>query len=179
MKNTKKLTAMYLAALLLLISAVVTLRSVALFNSFDYATMQFDGSITFKISAIIAAVAPIIFLSYIFLAPKSHKLAPDCAALEVFIPSGILSVAFIFMSATTFMNWITYTPKKLSGTALIVSYLPPLLTVLALLAAAFFFLNFMSLKRTSDSKAILGMCAIAFLAIYGSYSERIFIISVR
>lgn len=169
MKNTKKLITIYLIALFVFISAAVTLRSVALFNSFNWGTMHFDGSVTFTVSAIISFIAVLGFSSFIFLAPKKYKLTPDCSALEIFIPSGILSVAFIFMSVSMLIGWFTRTPQKLTGIAQIVSYIPVLLTILAVLSAAFSFLSIMSLKRICNFKAALGMCAIAFLALYGTY----------
>lgn len=169
MNNTKKLTAISLIALFAFSIATVTLRSVALFSSFDWNTMHFDNSGAFTVSAILVSIAAFAFLSFIFLAQKNFKLAPDSSALGSFTPSGMLSVALIFMSFSMIVNHYGKINTAATGISKITSYIPYALIVLALLSAAFFFLSIMSSKRISDSKAALGMCSVAFLVLYGSY----------
>ena len=169
MKNAKKLTATSLIALLVFLSVSVILRSIALFNSFDWETMHFDNSALFTLSTIFVTVATFAFLSFIFAAPKKYRLAPDGFALETFIPSGILSVSLLFMSVSMLVRFLSPDKQLSAGTPKFVIYIPMVLTILAVLSAAFFLLGIMNSKRLSDSKASLGMCAVAFLVLYGSY----------
>ena len=169
MKNTKKLIDMLIIALFVFLGASCALRAVALFNSFNTETMHFDNSATFTLSAIFTVAASLLFLSTLIIVPNGYKLAPDCSAPALFIPSGIVSVAFLFMASDMFMRAYTHRVPTASVAEQIIKYIPLALAIFALLSAASFFLNIILAKRTSSAKAILGMCTVVFLALYGAY----------
>ena len=169
MKNTKKITIISLIALLVFLSASVTLRTVALFTSFNRATMHFDNSVTFTLSAIFAITAVLLFAADIFMFPKDYKLASDASSVAAFVPSGILSVSLLYMAVT-----MIFDTKGVGGTggtviSSVIAFLPFILATLAILAAAFFFLGIMNAKKISNAKAALGLCTVAFLVLYGAY----------
>ena len=169
MKNTKKLIDIFIIAMFVFLCASTALRTVALFTAFNGQTMHFEDSITFVLSAVFAAGATVLFLSALFLVPKQYRLAPNCSAPEAFIPSGILSVALLFMSFAMFARAYAQRGIFASGVALVIKHIPTVLGIFALLSAAFFFLNILITKRTAHQKAVLGMCTVVFLALYGAY----------
>lgn len=169
MKNTKKLIDTCIIALFVAICACCALRCVALFTSFNAKTMHFDGSATFMISAVLATLAICLFFAPLVFIPKKYALAPNCFSVWAFIPSGILSISLLFMSYTMFMRYKSTAIYAEEIIEKIIQYIPSALAILALLAAAFFFLNIMIAKRTGSAKAYLGMCTVVFLALYGAY----------
>ncbi len=169
MKNTKKLIDTFIVAMFVSLCTSSVLRTIALFTSFNDETMHFDDSITFFLSAIFAIAATVLFLSALFLIPKRYRLAPNCSAPAVFIPSGILSVAFFFTAFSMFVRAYGMRGTAASGVAQVIKYIPLALAVLSVLSAAFFFFNIMFVKRTGYAKAVLGMCTVVFLALYGAY----------
>ena len=131
--------------------------------------MHFDGSKAFLISAIVVTAASILSFSCIFAIPKGFKLAPDNSSVTSFVPSGVLSVALLFMAfyMMSKMQGDPVSSSTLIGS--IIYYLPSVLALLAILSAVYFLLSIMNSKRISNSKAILGMTTVIFLVLYGVY----------
>ena len=68
--NKLKRIDLYTIPLFIVAAAVVTLRTVALFTSFNSLTMHFDNKVAITISGILVAIAVIGFGSYLFLGEK-------------------------------------------------------------------------------------------------------------
>ena len=168
MKNTKKLISIYLIALFAFLSIACSTRTIALFTLFNSDTMHFKKGLLFPISAISVVAAAFLFLSFFVLAPRKYKLAPNCSALQTFIPSGMISVAFLFMAFSMFYGYNGQATLN-SPIAAFVHYIPLILTALAVLSCLFFFITLMFTKRVSSTKAAFGLCTVIFVALYGIY----------
>lgn len=168
MRNTKKLIDTCLITLLIFATGCSVLRSIALFTSFNDKTMHFDG-ILFTLSAALVFAAALFFLTFLVLAPKKYRLAPDCSSPHIFISSGILAISLLFISFSMFVRAYTSRGTSHSGISVVIQYIPIALALLSILSAAFLFLNIMSSKRMDNLKAALGMCAVIFFALYGIY----------
>ena len=174
MKRAKTLIDIYIITFLVFLSGSSVLRGVAMVTSFDHETMHYGGSPLFTFSAYLVVLAILLYLSFLFVAPKGYKLAADYTRPETFSPSGITGAAFLFIAFDLLHRAFTLyvIPSRRSDgykEGVILHYLAIALAVLAVASAVFFFLNVFFEKRVNTPKAALGICVVAFLALYGAF----------
>ena len=97
MKNKARIFGIYLPVFAILLVAVLTLRTVALFIDFNFNTGYFIEKTLSAISDYITVAASVFFLSYIFTARRDMKLIPDFTSAATYVPTGMVSVALIFI----------------------------------------------------------------------------------
>ena len=153
---------LYLIPLIFVSLAAATLRTVALLTSFSTESMHFDDGVLFGISAIIAGVSVIAFLSYLFLGEKNRPLISRSDNAASYIPAGIVSTALLFMGVENISMGLGGYPKG------IISILSLVTGALALLSITSFFLSVFIEKRNNLYKAAFSLCIVMFLAVYAA-----------
>ncbi len=182
MKSKSKPLGLYLPIFLGALFAAVTMRSVALLLNFNFDTNYFDDKILITVSDYFVIAASIFLFTYIFTASKDIKLIPDFTSPETYVPTGIVSVALIFMVKSLFdrsgelKDYIDYLKElnTLSAVSLIPTQriLMILLTACAIFAAlsiVHFILTALVESHASTKRASFGLCTVVFLAMYAAY----------
>lgn len=182
MKSNSKPLGLYLPIFIGVLLATVTMRFVALLLNFNYDTNYFDNKILITVADCFVIAASLFFFSYIFTASKDMKLIPNFTSPETYVPTGIVSVALIFMVKSLLdrsgelKDYIDYLKKlnTLSAVSLIPTQriLMILLTVCAIFAAlsiVHFILTALVESHASTKRASFGLCTVVFLAAYAAY----------
>lgn len=169
MKKLKKID-IYTIPLIIVTIATVTLRSVALFNSFNWETMHFDDKTAITISSIMIAISVIGFLSYLIFGDKEGALIVKNNNAASYIPAGIVSTALAFMGAHNMSACFSgeYDTSVLIGGSY-VNLLSPIAFVcglLAFLSVVAFFLSVFIEKNENIYKAAFSLSIVFFLALY-------------
>lgn len=182
MKSRFKPLGLYLPIFFGVLLVTVTMRSVALLVNFNFDTNYFDEKILISISDYLVITASLFFFCYIFTTDKSMKLIPNFTSPETYVPTGIVSVALIFMAKSLFdrsgelKEYIEY--LKALATPSAVSLIPTqkilmgLLFVGAIFAAlsiVHFILTALVESHSSTKRASFGLCTVVFLALYAAY----------
>ncbi len=182
MKNKFKPFGLYLPIFIGILLVTVTMRSVALLISFNFETHYFNDKILISISDYLVIAASLFFFSYIFTADKKVKLIPNFTSPETYVPTGIVSVALIFMAKSLFSRsselreYIDYlqelaTPSAISliPTQKILMGLLTVTAIFAVLSIVHFILTALVENHSSTKRASFGLCTVVFLALYASY----------
>ncbi|MBE6645361.1 MAG: hypothetical protein E7612_08305 [Ruminococcaceae bacterium] len=182
MKKKSDLFGIYLPIYLITALASVVLRTVSLFLHYDFDTYYFSEKTLIGISDGILICSAVFMLSYIFFSAENLKLIPNFTSPATYVPTGITSVAIIFMtfslfskSADTF-NYIT--DLKNYGTPSALSQISTQRILLIMLIATSFFailstIHFVTTalieQRSNAKRANLGICTVVFLSLYSLY----------
>lgn len=159
--NKLKRIDLYTIPLFIVAAAVVTLRTVALFTSFNSLTMHFDNKVAITISGILVAIAVIGFGSYLFLGEKERKLLAKSDNARSYIPAGLVSIAMVFLGAECLSLSL--------GGRYPVGPLPALsiaCALLAFLSAVSFFLSVFIERSQHLYKAAFSLSVVFCLAIW-------------
>jgi len=182
MKSNSKPLGIYFPIFIGALLATVVMRSVALLLNFNFDTNYFDDKILITVSDYFVIAVSVFFLTYIFTANKDMKFIPNFTSPETYVPTGIVSVALIFMTKSLFdrsgelRKYIEY--LKELNTVSSVSLIPTqkilmiLLTVSAIFAAlsiVHFLLTALVESHSSTKRASFGLCTVVFLAMYAAY----------
>ena len=97
MKRANKLIDLYILATLLLSAVAITLRTVAHFFDYNDVTKHFNDKTMFSISACIIAFVVLFAASFCIFVREKIDLAATSDTPLTYIPSGILTVALVFM----------------------------------------------------------------------------------
>ena len=165
MKKANKLIDLYTIALLLLTSAAVTLRTVAHFLEYNDITKHFNDKTLFTISAWLIVGGVLLCSSFFLTAREKIDLASSSNTPLTYIPSGIVTVALVFMG----FNSMSEIRELSSTTFSLLRYLSIATSLFAFVAAVFFFFNVLNLKRESIYKSILCICVVIFLSVYATF----------
>ncbi len=160
MKKLKRID-LYTIPLFIVAAAAITLRTVALFTSFNSLTMHFDDKVAITISNVLVALGVIGFASYLFLGEKERELITRSDNARSYIPAGLVSIAMVFLGANCFSLSL--------GGRYPIGPLPALSIVCALLAflsAASFFLSVFIERSQHLYKAAFSLSIVFCLAIY-------------
>ncbi len=170
MTRSAKRTWLYLALFLIFTAASVALRTIALFVELDSSHIYFEGGILLFISAMICIIFIPLSLSYVFVSEKDMKLYASFKTPGTYIPSGIVSVALLFLGGELFAgNFIfggALGAGYFSGASSIIALLT---TVLAFICALNFFFNVFHEKKESFARASFCLLCALFLGCYAGY----------
>ena len=182
MKFKSKPLGLYFPILIGVLLATVTMRSIALLVNFNFDTNYFDGKILISISDYFVITASVFFFTYIFTANKNMKLIPNFTSPETYVPTGVVSVALIFMVKSLFdrsgelREYIDYlkglaTPSAISliPTQKILMGLLTVAAIFATLSIIHFILTALVENHSSTKRASFGLCTVIFLALYAAY----------
>ena len=182
MKNKAKLFGIYLPVYLAVTLTTVIMRTVALFMHFDAETGYFTEKTLISISDILVIAAAIFFLSYVYTARRDMKLIPDFTSPATYIPTGVVSVAIIFLFFSLVKRSISIFKKieelKEYATPSSLSLIPAQRVVLiiifitaafAILSLIHFALTALVESHSSTGRANFGICTVVFLSLYSMY----------
>lgn len=169
MKKLKKID-IYTIPLFFVAIAAATLRSLALIYSFDWEIMHFTDKTAITISAVIAAISVLGFLSYLFLGEKEAALVVKNDRAASYIPSGIVSTALIFMGAHNmymcFTGGYEMNVLLMGSSVNILSPMAFICGLLAFISVGAFFLSIFIEKNENIYKSAFLLSIVFFLAIY-------------
>ncbi len=164
MKNKAKLFGIYLPVYLVITVATVIMRSVALFMHFDSETGYFTKKTLIGISDILLIAGVIFLLSYIYTARRDMKLIPDFTSPATYIPTGLVSVAIIFLIFSLFKHSFSHSTSRMHIFVIII-----LTALFAILSLIHFALTALVESHSSTGRANFGICTVVFLALYSIY----------
>lgn len=165
MKKANKLIDLYVLATLLLTAGAITLRTVAHFLDYNDVTKHFNDKTLFSISAWLIFGTVLFAATFCIFARERIDLASTSNTPLTYIPSGILTVALVFMGFVALTGVREFSSPALS----ILKYLSIGISLFAFAAAVFFFFNVLNLKRESLYKSILCICVVIFLILYSAF----------
>ncbi len=165
MKKAKKPIDLYLITLFLLGGAAVVLRTVACFFEWNGVTMHFDDKVCITLGNVLVILAILLFSSHFILAKKGDNLIASSKSSMTYIPSGMVSVALLFMSIEKLVGMKN---PYISENA-VLSVLSVIIAILGIASALSFFLTIFIQKNENIYKASFNMAVVAFLAIYAAY----------
>lgn len=157
-----KLIDFYLIGLIVSVISATVLRTYALIIDFDRLTMHFSNSISATIANAIVIIATLAFAAYLFIKKEDSDFLEKTDNAASFIPSGIVSVALVFMG----VNLI----KSMNGH--FTAVLQPLslwAAILAFLSVGSFFVSILIEQKNNIYKSAFSICIVIFLALYACY----------
>ena len=165
MNKAKRPLDLYLLVLSLVSIVAITLRTVALFTEWNSIAMNFDGDLLITIANLLVVLAILFFASYFIIVKKEEKLIASSDSPLTYVPSGMVSVALLFLSVETISN--ASTAYVASNIAL--KILTPVIFIFGIVSAISFFLSIFIDKNVSTYKAIFSMALVLFLALFAAY----------
>ena len=181
MTSRRKLFGIRFPIFLLLMSAAVTLRFIALFNSFNFYTGYYTDKLLLNISAAIVLVGAVFFLAHTFL-DREIKLVPSFTSAANYLPSALVGTALLFLAkpliTAAIALWknieelkLIATPSALaSAKSLTTTFVIVLLTALfSVLAAVNFAVSALSSKHYSTKRALLALSTVLFFSFYVAF----------
>ncbi len=178
MRNKNKIFTMYSSLFIISLIATVTMRTVALFLHFSEKNIYFNEKTLISAADYILVAACILFISYIFTARRDTRLIPNFTSPATYIPTGIISVALIFMTVALFRRsyQTVQNVKALKsfgssdvGTEILILIVLIVTAVLSVLSVIHFALTALVDAPKSRERANLGLCTILFLSLYTIY----------
>lgn len=159
MKNSQKHLRIYLFSLFAIMLSASVLRTVAILRDLNFGTGYFDRKVLISIADAFVISMIVLSLSYPMITKKMRLVAVfDNVATNV--PSGLASVALIFISAHLLSGGAA------SGSA---GWLSVCSGLLALVSTAYFLYNALVVKKESRIRGGLCLAAVMFFTVYASY----------
>ena len=182
MKNKAKLFGLYLPLYSVVLIVSVIMRTVALFNYFNFSTEYFNNKILITVSDTLVSATALILFTYIFVSHKNVKLIPDFTSPKTYVPTGAVSVALLFI-IIPLIDKILYVKKYINFLSMMgdqssLAQIPSqrLVMAICILAALFaalsvihFALTALIENETSKERAYFGLCTVVFLCLYATY----------
>ena len=167
--NTKRL-GVYLAIMLTGTSVATTLRAIACVKQLDYTNGFFANGSLISLANIIIAVTALGMLSYGFVASRI-QLRPSFSTPATYVPTGILSVATVFLGARILIYSVELTSREIYGKYALsfkspAVFLGVLAAVLAFVSIGYHFFNAFTVEGKTEIRAYFATANIIFLAIY-------------
>lgn len=163
MKKMRRID-LYIIPLFTVVITAVILRAVALFTSFDSEIMHYTNKVAITISDVLTALACLGFMTYLFLGEKERELIPKSDNARSYIPSGLVSMAMLFMGAHCF--GIVFGERRYDD---VLVTLGAICGVLAFLSVVSFFLSVFIEQHENMYKAAFSISIVLFLALYSAY----------
>ena len=157
-----KLIDFYLIGLIVSAISSVILRTYALFFDFDRLTMHFSNSISATLANAIVIIATLVFTAYLFIKKEDCDFLEKTDNAASFIPSGIVSVALVFMGVSLIKTMNGHHTALLRPISLWAA-------ALALLSVGSFFLSILIEEKNNIYKSAFSICTVLFLALYACY----------
>ena len=165
MKKRTRPIDLYLITLLLLGGGAVILRTVACLTAWNGTTMHFDDRVCITIANFLAVLALLLFATYFIIAKKGENLVASSDTALTYIPSGMISVALLFIAIQKLVGrsdpYFVKNPH--------ISTLSIIIAILGILSVISFFLTIFIQKNENVYKASFNMTVVVFLTIYVAY----------
>ena len=161
MKKLKLIDFCLIGLIVSVISAVI-LRTYALIIDFDRLTMHFSNSISATLANAIVIIATLVFASYLFIKKEDSDFLEKTDNAASFIPSGIVSVALVFMGVNLIKSMNSHFTAVLQPLSLWAA-------ILAFLSVGSFFVSILIEQKNNIYKSAFSICIVIFLAIYACY----------
>ncbi|MBQ8302005.1 MAG: hypothetical protein IJX97_00450 [Clostridia bacterium] len=171
MTKSAKKTLIYITALITVGLICVIIRTAALFTELDSEAIYFNNDTLITVSSALSVAFALFCISYIFVADKDLSLSASFDNAETYVPSGLVSVALVFMSMDMLGKIVkdygsVFSKANFSS---VPSVLMLLVAVLAPVCIVNFFLNSFLERKENRSRAAFCMSCVAFLSIYAAY----------
>ncbi len=172
MKKTVRIDLVHLLAMLVLICATVTLRTVACLNNLSYATGYFSDKLCINIANCLAAAGCLISLSFGLISKSAPKYRINMHSPLVYLPAGITSVALIFFAASGIYSLVKlpgafFSAKTFSNPD---NIFLAAVSLLALVSIAYFMIESIFDKQKSAERGAFGIVVVVFLALLAAYT---------
>lgn len=168
-KSSKRL-ALYLATILPISIAIVTLRTIALLIDLDDRLIYFNSGTLITVATVITVAFCIFAVSYSFIPGQKMSPASSFVNPGTYIPSGLAAIAMLFVGGELISDLgIMEKSAKSGGTSSSVFIVLVLTILLAFVCTINFFLNVFYEKRHSRSRAAFCLSTVLFLAFYAGY----------
>ena len=165
MRKLYDLYGIYLPIFLLILPAVVALRTVALFTDLaDFG--HFGNDLLANISAYTLAAAVLFFLTYMWIGKKSTKLIPSFASPLNYVPAGLVALSIAMLGASLTLDVIGKELALMSIYERVILIATP---IFALGAVAYFVLASVMIARRSIRRSDFGIVTLAFICMYVAY----------
>ena len=165
MKKAKRPLDLYLLVLSLVCIVTVALRTVALFTEWNNLSMHFDDELLITIENLLDLLGVLFFISYFVVVREEEKLIASSDTPLTYVPSGMVSVALLFLSVETISNGaLAYVSSNIA-----LKILTPIIFIFGIISALSFFLSIFIEKNVSTYKAIFSMALVIFLALFSAY----------
>ena len=165
MRKLYDLYGVYLPIFLLMLPAVVVLRTVALFsNLVEYG--HFGNDLLANISAWLVAAASLFFITYMWSGKKSIKLIPSFASPANYVPAGLVAVSIAMIGTHLLSGIIGADVRAMSAYEKVISLATP---ILAFGAVVYFVLASILIARRSIRRSDFGIVTLAFICMYVAY----------
>lgn len=165
MKKRTRPIDLYLLTLLLLGGGAVVLRTVACLTEWNGEAMHFDNSVCITIANLLTILALLLFATYFIVTKKGESFNASSDTALTYIPSGMVSVALLFISIQKLVE--RSEPYFVKNP--LVSTLSIIIAILGILSVISFFLTVFIQKNESVYKASFNMTVVLFLTIYVAY----------
>ncbi len=167
-KSAKKIW-LYLAVFSIFTLAGTVLRTMALLFDFETGHIYFEGKTLIGLSAIVCLLFLPVALSYIFAAEKQPALRASFKTAGTYIPSGIVSVALLFLGGELFAKNVIFAEGDAAYFSNAASIISILTTILAAVCALNFFFNVFYEKNENSARAVFCLLCALFLGCYAGY----------
>ena len=157
-----KLIDFYLIGLIISVISATVLRTYALIIDFDRLTMHFSNSISATIANAIVIIATLAFAAYLFIKKEDSDFLEKTDNAASFIPSGIVSVALVFMGVNLIKSMNSHFTAVLQPLSLWAA-------ILAFLSVGSFFVSILIEQKNNIYKSAFSICIVIFLALYACY----------
>ena len=165
MNKLKNPLNLYLITIAAIGIIAVSLRAIALFLEWNNISMYFDNDIIITFADVLVVLGIIASFSYLLIVRKEEKLIASTESPLTYIPSGMVSVALLFLSVEKIAEAKLY--YVVSNPAL--KFLTPVICILGIISALSFFLSIFIEKNENTLKAIFSMALVAFLALAAAF----------
>ena len=165
MNKAKRPLDLYLLVLSIVSIVAVALRTTALFTEWNNHSMNFDGDLLITLANLLVVIGILFFASYFIIVKKEEKLIASSDNPLTYVPSGMVSVALLFLSVETISNAsLSYVTSNVA-----LKILSPVILIFGIVSAISFFLSIFIDKNVSTYKAIFSMALVIFLALFAAY----------
>ena len=171
MTGNSKLTKLSLGALLLISTASVVLRCIAIIKYYNPDNGYFEDKTLINIANVMVISAVAIFLISGFFGKKKENLRFNFSSPISMVSSGILAIAVAFLGASLAIRAKARTDaiNAVNGSPDLLSILEIVLAILSLLTVIYLIACTLGRSRHSSKRAMLGLCAAIFFAVYAIY----------
>ncbi len=171
MKSNSRKISVYQLVVFAFLLAAVSLRTVALFIDYDFATGYFDSKTCITVGNVLLLTGVFMSFASIFVFKRTPGLVASFDGAATYIPSGVVAVALMFVGAGLFRDIIKLPEKLLSKESLtdVKVLFMLVLTALAVLGVGAFLYNSLSDKRADSNRGAFYIVLVVFLMLYSAY----------
>ena len=168
MNKSSRRLGVWLLALLVFTAVAVTLRTVACLTDLDFGSGYFNNKTVITVGDGFAAVGAVGAICYIFAEKKGLKFAASFKNAATYIPSGLVSVALLFLSASLLYDAVMINghPAHISIITAPVNMLSIIIAILAIASIGAFVLRCLTPDKELAYRGWFDVVLIIFLALY-------------